>query len=254
MNASEAMVLVTGGARRIGASLSRGFHARGASVLIHYRHSAAEAEALASELNALRRDSARALQADLGDREAVQRLASGCLDSFGRLDILVNNASSFYPTSLDEATQGQWDDLIDSNLRGAFFLSQALSAELRVRRGSIVNIVDTHADRPLAGHPIYNIAKAGLKAMTRTLALELAPDVRVNGVSPGAILWPPALQDSDDQETQAEIERQRRDIIEAIPLRALGSPELIAAAACFLAFDAGYMTGQVIRVDGGRAL
>ena len=243
-------VLVTGAAKRIGATIARQFHARGFRVIIHYNHSREEARALEQELNQQRSASAEILRADLTSAVDVDRLGQEALSRFGRLDVLINNASSFYPTDLGQCSRGQWDELMDSNLRAAFFLSQALANELAGRRGAIVNIVDTYADSPLAHYPIYSIAKAGLKAMTKSLALELAPNVRVNGVSPGAILWPPGLMDDNDPLVQ----EKRDKVLQAIPLGQLGKPEQIAELCYFLARDASYVNGQVIKCDGGRSL
>jgi pteridine reductase len=217
---------------------------------VHYHRSQAEAMQLVDQLNAKRPDSARALPADLTRADQVQRLAKEARQAFKRLDVLVNNASSFYPTAFGSSTTEQWDDLVDSNLRAAYFLSQSLRQELLSRRGAIVNLVDTHADRSLPGYPIYSIAKAGVKAMTHALATELAPHVRVNGVSPGAILWPPALQDDSDP---VVLEKRTRALA-GIPLGALGKAQDIADLVCFLALEADYVTGQVIKVDGGRSL
>lgn len=248
---SEApVVLVTGGAKRIGAEISRKFHDLGFRVVIHYNSSSSEAEELAESLNAARPDSATVLQASLTDQAAVTLLAEQSLAAFGRLDVLINNASSFYPTPVEQVTQESWDDLVDSNLRGAFFLSCALAPELTARSGAIVNIVDALVDRILPRHPIYNIAKAGLKSMTKSLAVELAPAVRVNGVSPGAILWPASLENDDDP----AVAETRNKILSGIPLGRLGDPTDIAETVYFLACEANYMTGTIIRVDGGRGL
>jgi len=244
------VVLITGAARRIGACIAETFHSQGFRVVIHYNHSREEATALESRLNAIRPDSAESLRADLTSRVDVDRLGQEAFSAFGRLDVLVNNASSFYPTRFGECTSTQWDDLVDSNLRAAFFLSQSLGDELIKREGAIVNIVDAYADAPLARYPIYSIAKAGLKSMTKSLALELAPKVRVNGVSPGAILWPPTLTDDNDP---AVLEK-RAAILKTIPLGELGDAQRIADLALFLATDAAYVNGQVIKVDGGRSI
>ncbi|MFK7865784.1 MAG: pteridine reductase [Pseudohongiellaceae bacterium] len=244
------VIFITGASKRIGAATARLFHSRGFRVIIHYNRSEAEATNLIRDLNNNRADSAIALQADLNDREATANMAAQVPEAFGQLDVLVNNASSFYPTSLGEISQQQWDDLVDSNLRGAFFISQQLAPELTARRGAIVNIVDTHADRPLAGFPTYSIAKAGLKAMTKSLAIELAPFVRVNGVSPGAILWPPSLEDDSDP---AVVEK-RKDVLQRIPLNRLGRQEDIAEAVFYFATGGSYITGMTLKVDGGRSL
>ena len=244
------VVMITGAARRIGACLARRFHERGYRVLIHCHRSLDEAHALADDLQQQRPDSARVLSADLTDAAQVESLGEQALASYGRLDVLVNNASSFYSGEIGQLDQAHWDDLVDSNLRAAFFLSQALAPAIARQHGSIINIVDTHADNPLPGYPVYSIAKAGLKAMTKSLAKELAPDIRVNGVSPGAILWPPPLADDHDPEVQAK----RKAALQRIPLGRLGDPDAIAAATLFLTEDASYITGQVIKVDGGRSL
>lgn len=242
--------LLTGASKRIGACMAREFHQKGFRVIVHYNRSGDEAASLVAELNALRSGSAVALQADLTDSDRIAPLAAEALAAYGRVDVLVNNASSFYPTPLHDCDHNNWDDLIDSNLRAAFFLTKELAPELERRGGSVINIVDTHADRPLEGFPLYSIAKAGLKAMTKSLAKELAPRVRVNGVSPGAILWPPSLEDDSDPAVLAARER----VLQTIPLRSLGDPQNIADAVFFLANDACYITGQTIRVDGGRYL
>jgi pteridine reductase len=242
--------LITGASKRIGACTAKKFHDAGFNVIVHYNNSAQKANALVSTFNSIRNNSALALQADLTNKKQVQALAEAVLDGFGRLDVLVNNASSFYPTAFGECTHAQWDELIDSNLRAAFFLTQQLAPELSKQGGAVVNIVDTHADKPLQGFPIYSIAKAGLKAMTKSMAKELAPQVRVNGISPGAILWPPSLEDTSNPAVVTE----REKILSEIPLRRLGEPQNIADAVFFLANSANYITGQTMRVDGGRYL
>lgn len=241
---------ITGAALRIGACIARKFQQQGFNVIIHYNHSAEEAEQLVAQLNQQRSNSAVAVQADFNDRQQMKALPALILDKYHRLDVLVNNASSFYPTAIGEATQAQWDELVDSNLRAAFFLSQDLAPELTWRRGAIINLVDTHADKPLHNYSIYSIAKAGVKAMTKSLAAELAPAVRVNGISPGAILWPPALEDEQEPSVLAA----RENILAQIPLGKLGEPQHIADAVFFLASEGSYITGQTISVDGGRAL
>jgi len=241
---------LTGASKRLGACTAKKFHAEGFNVIIHYNSSKNEAQSLVTQLNALRIGSAFCLQADLCDREQLQSLARLAFDCYQRVDVLVNNASAFYPTPLAECDHKAWDDLFDSNLRAAFFLAQQLAPELKLRAGSIVNMTDTHADNPLEGFPLYSMAKAGVKAMTKSLAKELAPRVRVNGVSPGAILWPPSLDDESDSAVLAA----RQKMLEKIPLRALGEPQNIADTVFFLANDACYVTGQTVRVDGGRYL
>lgn len=244
------VALITGAAKRIGAAIARRFHTGGYRVIIHYNGSHAEAEALAAELNAVRADSAHCVQAALTDREQVDCLAEEALASFGRLDLLVNNASSFYPTPLAESNQAQWDDLIDSNLRGHYFLSVTLSEALKTHRGNIINIIDAMMEQAIADFPIYSIAKAGLLNMNRVLARELAPEVRVNGVSPGAILWPAHLEDPQDEAAEAA----RAKALAGIPLGRTGAIEDIANAAYFLVMQATYVTGAEIKVDGGRSL
>ena len=244
------VVLVTGAALRIGAVIARTFHHKNYRVLVHYRRSDTAATTLVNALNAVRPGSAAPLQADLTKREDVEQLGQQALALFGRLDVLVNNASSFYPTPFGHITQFQWDDLADSNLRAAFFLAQAVAPELGKRAGAIVNLVDIHADTPLKEHSVYSIAKAGVKAMTKALALELAPAVRVNGVAPGAILWPTPLVD----DTSLAAEQIKQTVLSQIPLGQIGNPQHIADTVYFLAVDAAYMTGTVVRVDGGRHL
>jgi pteridine reductase len=236
--------LVTGAARRIGAVIARCLHAAGANVAIHFHASGADAAGLADDLNAIRADSAKPFQADLTNLAELEPLVSEVAEWTGRLDILVNNASSFYPTPLGKITPAHWDDLIGTNLRAPLFLAQAAWPHLRKRAGSIVNIVDIHAQRPLRSHSVYGSAKAGLAMLTRALAKDMAPDVPVNGVSPGAILWP---AESMNKETRQTILRQ-------IPLGRTGQPEDVAGCVLYLVRDAVYVTGQVIAVDGGRSI
>jgi pteridine reductase len=236
--------LVTGGARRVGAAIARRLHAAGANVMLHYRDSEADAARLASELNAARPKSAATVKAELLAPVAPRALVGAALESFGRLDVLVNNASSFFPVAVGAMESSHWEELIGSNLRAPLFIAQQAAAELAKNEGSIVNIVDIHAERPLKGYALYSIAKAGLAAMTRSLALELAPGVRVNGVAPGAIAWP-----EDGQFTDAE----RARILATTPLARIGSPEDVARAVHFLAC-APYVTGQILAVDGGRSI
>jgi pteridine reductase len=236
--------LVTGGARRLGAAIARRLHAAGANLLIHYRDSETDANALVAELNAIRAKSAAQVKAELLAPIAPRALVSAAKDAFGRLDILVNNASSFFPVAVGQIEPSHWEELIGSNLRAPLFICQQAAPELAQHEGCIVNLVDIHADRPLKGYPVYTIAKAGLAALTRSLALELAPRVRVNGVAPGAIAWP-----EDGQYEPAERER----VIATTPLARTGSPDDIAQAVHFLA-AAAYVTGQIIAVDGGRSI
>ena len=235
--------LVTGAARRIGAAIARSLHERGYRVVLHYRKSAAEAEALAAELNAIRKDSAKCIHADLvaaGAAAALAAEASACWDG---LHILANNASDFYPTPLGSITEEDWNSLVASNLKAPLMLCQAAAPALRASRGTVVNLSDIHVQRGLRKHSVYCAAKGGLEALTRALALDLAPEVRVNCVAPGAIL-PPAEMEENTRQAQ----------IEGIPLGRWGTPEEIAQAVVFLADDAPYMTGQVLPVDGGRQL
>lgn len=236
--------LVTGGARRVGAALARRLHAAGAQVLIHYRDSESEAVKLQSELNGIRKRSAAIVKAELLAPIAPRALVGAALESFGRLDVLVNNASSFFPVPVGEIEPSHWEALIGSNLRAPLFISQEAAPELARREGTIVNVVDIHADRPLKDYLVYSVAKAGLAALTRSLALELAPRVRVNGVSPGAIAWP------DDGQFQPE---ERARIVATTPLGRVGSPNDVAQAVHFLAC-APYVTGQIVAVDGGRSI
>ncbi|OHX13725.1 pteridine reductase [Chromobacterium sphagni] len=242
----ERVVLITGAARRVGAGIARHLHARGLRLVLHYRGSLAAAEQLAGELNARRADSVRLAQADLLDGAALPRLAAEAVAAFGRLDGLVNNASSFFPTEVGRIDEAAWHDLMGSNLKAPLFLSQALAPELSRRGGAIVGISDIHAERPMAHHVVYNLAKAGHAQLIRSLALELAPSVRVNGVAPGVNLWP------DDAESFSEAVRAK--IEASIPLQRTGVPEDIARAVAFLLLDATYVTGQILAVDGGRSV
>ncbi len=239
-------ILVTGAAKRIGATISRALHAGGADVIVHCNRSRTEADALAQELNALRPKSADVVQGDLLAFNALKGLVHQAHSCFGRLDGLVNNASTFYPTPIGRIEEDQWSELIDANLKAPLFLSQAAAPFLRKARGGIVNIVDIHAERPLKNFVVYTAAKAGLAGMTRSLAIDLAPEVRVNGVSPGAILWP------DDGKDYSAEERDR--IVLQTPLLRTGTPEDIAGAVKYLLLDAPYVTGQILAVDGGRAI
>lgn len=238
------VALITGAARRIGASISRCLHADGANVVVHYRNSADDAVALCEQLNQVRADSAMAVQAELGDTAKLPDLIASVTAWRGRLDILVNNASSFYPTPMGTVSEENWNDLVGTNLKAPLFLSQAALPPLREARGSIVNIVDVHAQRPLREHAVYGSAKAGLAMLTRALAKDLAPEVRVNGVSPGAIMWPE--NGLDDASKSA--------ILKQIPAGRIGDAEDIAGCVLYLVRDANYVTGQIIAVDGGRSI
>jgi pteridine reductase len=238
--------LVTGAAKRIGAVIASTLHEAGANVAIHYNRSASEAEQLAADLNGRRPRSAFTVSADMLDIDSVERMARQVLDRIGggKLDVLVNNASNFYPTPLGTITIEQWQDLMGSNLKAPLFLSQALLPALRAASGVIINIVDVHSQRPLRDHPVYGAAKAGLAMLTRSLAKDLGPHIRVNGVSPGAILWP------DEGMSDA----LRAGIIKQTALKRSGEPEDIANTVLFLVRDAPYITGQIIAVDGGRSV
>ena len=239
-------VLVTGGARRVGAAVCRRLHRAGANVVIHYRTSGAAALRLQRQLEAERKRSVACVQADLLGFETLDVFLEDARNRFGRLDAIVNNASSFFATPLGKIMPRAWDDLIGTNLKAPLFLAQTASSELARRRGCIVNIADIHAERPLEGHIVYSIAKAGLVALTRALARELGPRVRVNAVAPGAIAWP---------DTGLLAERHiQREILRRTPLARIGHPDDIAAAVEFLLADAPYVTGQVIAVDGGRSI
>ena len=238
------VVLVTGGAKRVGAEIARQLHAAGARLALHCRHSRDDADRLAADFNALRPDSALVLQADLLDGDSLSALVETVVGHFGRLDGLVNNASSFFPTAIGQIGEAAWVDLIGSNLKAPLFLAQAAAPWLQESGGAIVNIIDIHAERPLKGYPLYCAAKAGLLGLTRALALELAPRVRVNGVAPGPIEWP-----DDGQLAPAE----RDAIVAHTLLGRVGTPSDIARTVRFLLFDAPYITGQIIPVDGGRS-
>lgn len=218
-------------------------HAHGVNVAIHYRDSAAEAAELAARLNALRKDSSRPFQCDLAERTGAEKLVEAVIDWTGRLDILINNASSFYATPIGSITEDDWSDLIGSNLKAPLFLSQAAVPQLRTHYGVIINVIDIHARKPLRGHAVYVAAKAGLVMLTRSLARELAPEIRVNGVAPGAIIWP----------ERGESDEIKNKIIGEIPLGRTGDPADIANAVLFLVRDATYTTGQIIAIDGGRS-
>lgn len=240
------VVLVTGGAKRVGAAVCRRLHAAGATLAVHYRSSVQQATDLRDELNASRPDSVAVFQADLLDLEALPPLVHNVIGKFGRLDSLVNNASSFYATPLESIDEGQWHDLLGTNLKAPLFLTQAAAPELRRRHGSIVNIADIHAERPMQGHLLYSVAKAGLVALTKGLAQEMAPQVRVNAVAPGVIIWP--------EDTDWGDEDRRRKIVAHTLLKREGEPDDIARTVRFLLNDSPYITGQVIAVDGGRTV
>ena len=239
------VVLITGGAKRVGAASARLLHAAGANLMIHYRSSVAEARALQNELNAVRADSVALIQADLLDIGGLPALINKTVATFGGLDVLLNNASSFYPTPVGTIAEKDWVDLMGSNLKAPMFLSQAAAPELKKRHGCIINITDIHAERPMKSYVVYSVAKAGLVGLTKSLARELAPEVRVNAVAPGPILWP------DDDTNFDEVSRQR--IISHTMLKRAGDPSDIALAVRFFAMDTHYVTGQILAVDGGRS-
>jgi pteridine reductase len=236
--------LITGAGKRIGARIAGTLHEAGAGIAIHYRGSKGPAEELAAQLNSIRPDSALTIKADLLDTANLDTVLSRIIDQTSRLDILVNNASSFYPTPLGKITEQNWDDLVGTNLKAPLFLSQAAEPYLRDSGGVIINIVDIHAARPLRNHAVYGLAKAGLAMLTRTLARDLAPTIRVNGVSPGAILWP-----EDNMPDSV-----KDNIIGQIPMKRAGKPEDIANCVLYLVRDADYVTGQIIAIDGGRSI
>jgi pteridine reductase len=240
------VVLLTGGAKRVGAAIARRLHAAGASLLVHYRSSSIEARALQVELNARRPDSVALAQSDLLKVSNSAQLVKAARKHFDRLDALVNNASSFFPTPVGEITEQAWDDLLGTNLKAPLFLAQAAAPELRKTHGCIVNLVDIHAELPMRNHAVYTAAKGGLAALTRALARDLGPEIRVNGVAPGTILWP------DDESWRDEVSRQR--IINQSALKRIGEPDDIARAVQFLIADAPYVTGQILAVDGGRSV
>ena len=240
------VILVTGGARRVGAATCRRLHAQGANLVVHYRASESEARALQTELDQVRPGSVALVQANLLETARLPRLIDKTVSHFGRLDALVNNASSFFPTPLGEITEDGWEDLIGSNLKAPLFLSQAAAPQLKRQQGCIVNIVDIHSEWPLKRYVVYNAAKGGLASLTRSLAVELAPAVRVNGISPGPILWP--------EEGEWMDEASRQHIIGRTLLKRTGEPDDIARTVSFLIADAPYITGQIIAVDGGRSV
>lgn len=237
--------LITGAANRIGAQIARTLHENGANLIIHYRNSVDAAQALTQKLNTDRTESAMMLQADLSDLESLRGLAKSATKAFGRLDILINNASSFYPTPVGEITLQNWQDLMNSNCQAPLFLSQACYPDLELNQGVIINMLDIYASLPLKNHSLYCCAKAANRMLVKSLALELAPEVRVNGVAPGAILWP--------EKSDAAVVETQQAILKQVPLQRTGDPESIAKAVMFL-IDNEYVTGEIIRVDGGRLL
>jgi pteridine reductase len=244
MSGKQPVALVTGAAKRVGAAIARKLHAAGYDLVLHYRQSAREAAELETELDGIRPGSISIAQADLTQTECLPELVAGSIERFGRLDALVNNASAFYPTPIGAATPAMWEDLFASNARAPFFLSQAAAPYLKTANGAIVNLIDIYAERPLRNHTVYCMAKAALAMMTLSLARELAPEVRVNGVAPGAVLWPESGKDYVDRKT----------LIAGTALQRTGDPADVAEAVRWLLMDACYTTGQIVRVDGGRTL
>lgn len=245
-NLENKVVLITGGAKRVGASICRLLHAHGAKLMIHYRSSLNEARALQSELNLKRSNSVAIIQGDLLNLTVLPSLVQETVQHFGKLDVLINNASSYYSTELGAINEEEWQDLMGSNLKAPLFLSQAAAPELRKQQGCIVNITDMHVERPKKGYIVYSVAKAGLVTLTKSLAHELSPDVRVNAVAPGPVMWP------EDNPQFDEVYRQR--VISQTLLKRIGEPQDIAKAVKFLIQDAPFITGQIIAVDGGRSL
>lgn len=243
MSNSAKTVLITGGARRIGSVIAHTMHASGYNIMIHYRSSAGEAQALASRLNAVREGSAAITQGDLLDIGCIPTIVESTISTFGRLDVLVNNASTFYPTPIELIDEEFWLDLMGSNLKAPAFMVKSAAKHIREVQGCIINIVDIYARNPLRDHPIYCSAKAGLEMLTKSLALDLAPEVRVNGVSPGAILWP-----------EGDAPFDQSALLEKVPLSRMGHPDDIAKLVRFLVDDGSYITGQIIAVDGGRSV
>jgi pteridine reductase len=235
--------LITGGARRIGATVATTLHDAGANIVLHYRGSVEEASALAAALDKKRRGSVVTVQADLLDTARLPSLIKASTLAFGQLDILINNASTFYPTTMGDISEQAWDDLVGTNLKAPLFLSQAAAPSLRLTHGLVLNIVDIHGMRPLRRYPVYSVAKAGLIMLTKSLARELAPLIRVNAVAPGPVMWP--------SDVDAELQHK---IIDRTLLKQPGSPEDIARAVLFFAADARYVTGQILAVDGGRSV
>jgi len=240
----DKVALITGGSRRIGAATARQLHQAGMKLVIHYRESADDAEALRAELCQHRPDSVVLVRGDLTEIAKIKNLIRQCTTELGQLDALINNASAFYPTPVRTATEEQWQDVMSTNLKAPFFLSQAAAPYLTATRGVIINITDIYADRPHAEHPVYNASKAGLLSLTKSLARDLGPLIRVNAVAPGAIMWPDRRID--------ELSKQR--MVSKTPLKRIGGPEDIALAILYLVRDADFVTGQVINVDGGRSI
>lgn len=246
MNTINKVVLITGGAKRVGAAICKELHAQGAQLMIHYNTSTTEARALQAELNLIRSDSVAIIQGDLLNIDALPKLVEETVNQFGKLDVLINNASTYYPTEIGKINEANWQDLMGSNLKAPIFLTQAAATELRKSHGCVVNITDMHVERPKKGYIVYSVAKAGLVTLTKSLAHELSPEVRVNAVAPGPVQWPEGNPQFD------EVYRQR--VINQTLLKRVGDPEDVAKAVKFLIYDAPFITGHVLAVDGGRSL
>jgi len=242
----DKVILITGGAKRVGATMCRELHRQGARLMIHYNNSMSEARALQAELNLLRPNSVAIIQGDLLNLNVLPTLVSETVHQFGRLDVLINNASTYYPTDLGQINEENWQDLIGSNLKAPVFLAQAAATELRKNSGCIINITDMHIERPKKGYIVYSVAKAGLVTLTKSLAHELSPEVRVNAVAPGPVQWPESNPQFD------EVYRQR--VINQTLLKRVGEAEDVAKAVKFLIYDAPFITGHILAVDGGRSL
>nr|WP_294840717.1 pteridine reductase [uncultured Methylotenera sp.] len=242
----DKVILITGGAKRVGATMCRELHKQGAKLMIHYNNSMSEARALQAELNLLRANSVAIIQGDLLNLNVLPTLVSETVHQFGRLDVLINNASTYYPTDLGQINEENWQDLIGSNLKAPVFLAQAAASELRKNSGCIINITDMHIERPKKGYIVYSVAKAGLVTLTKSLAHELSPEVRVNAVAPGPVQWPESNPQFD------EVYRQR--VINQTLLKRVGEAEDVAKAVKFLIYDAPFITGHILAVDGGRSI
>ena len=242
----EKVILITGGAKRVGATMCRELHRQGAKLMIHYNNSMSEARALQAELNLLRANSVAIIQGDLLNLNVLPTLVNETVHQFGKLDVLINNASTYYPTDLGQINEENWQDLIGSNLKAPVFLAQAAASELRKNAGCIINITDMHIERPKKGYIVYSVAKAGLVTLTKSLAHELSPEVRVNAVAPGPVQWPESNPQFD------EVYRQR--VINQTLLKRMGEAEDVAKAVKFLIYDAPFITGHILAVDGGRSI
>jgi pteridine reductase len=236
--------LVTGGGKRIGATIAETLHNKGFNVAIHYNSSCDAADQLCAQLNAKKQDSSIAIGADLTNQDSLENLIPSLIEKTKRLDVLINNASTFYPTPIEKITLEDWENLLGTNLKAPLFLSKYAAKYLKQSQGIIINIIDIHSKKPLKEHPIYSSAKSGLAMLTRSLASDLAPDIRVNGISPGLILWP----------ENSPSEQAKNNILQQIPLKKIGNSEDIANCALFLIEDAPYITGEIIAVDGGRSM